>query len=345
MKLPAVSLFSGAGGLDIGVDQAGFATLCSVELDLHCATTLRRNSRRKIVWQVDIRVLDGSRVAAALNLKQGDLALLHGGPPCQPFSQIGKKEGMLDPRGGLVFEMVRFTDALRPSAVIIEQVPNFLNTAYSPNTLIKDVLAEEFRDIGYDFHTAFLNALDYGVPQRRRRAIIVCVPSGQEYGFPFKLLLPEPTKVGEVLNNLPPPVKIGEEPLLPNHIDVTPPRDRDRISFVREGEWLSKTEAPPDIIQRLTSKDTTKFRRVDRNLPSPTLRCGEPLYHPVEDRYLTPREAARLQGFPDRHVFLGPIRRRSGSVRDLDQHRQVANAVPPPLAKAVASSVRESMCL
>ena len=69
------------------------------------------------------------------------------------------------------------------------------------------------------------------------------------------------------------------------------------------------------------------------------------MYHPLEDRYLTPREAARIQGFPDTYVFEGPIRRRTGVVRDLDQHRQVANAVPPPLARAVAKNLGEALCL
>ena len=156
----------------------------------------------------------------------------------------------------------------------------------------------------------------------------------------------EHDKVGDVLAGLPKAVPPGRPPLMPNHVDVTPDRDRYRISFVPEGQWLSKAEgAPPDVVQRLTRKDSTKFRRLDRRLPSLTLRCGEAIYHPIEDRYVTPREAARIQGFPDRHVLVGPIRRRTGNVRDLDQHRQVANAVPPPLAQEVALSVRASLCL
>ena len=92
----ALSLFAGAGGLDIGVDGAGFKTVCSIELDPHCVSTLRHNASGKTVWQVDIRALDPGRVADALG--RGELSLLHGGPPCQPFSQIGKKQGVADPR-------------------------------------------------------------------------------------------------------------------------------------------------------------------------------------------------------------------------------------------------------
>ena len=140
MKLKALSLFAGAGGLDIGVGNAKFETVCSVELDPHCVSTLRRNARRKAVWLVDIRALDPSRVANSLGLEPGELGLLHGGPPCQPFSQIGKQRGLADPRGDLVFEMVRFADAMRPKAVLIEQVPRFLNAMASDSETMEDVL-------------------------------------------------------------------------------------------------------------------------------------------------------------------------------------------------------------
>ena len=335
----ALSLFAGAGGLDIGVDQAGFKTVCSIECDPHCASTLRRNASGKIVWQVDVRALDAARVGEALGMLPGELALLHGGPPCQPFSQIGRREGLADPRGQLVFEMVRFAKALRPATVLIEQVPKFLDTPAANGMTVLHVLEQEFYAIGYDLKVEVLNAVHFGVPQRRRRAIIVCVPRDQEYSFPVTGLT-NPVTVGDAIDDLPKAVRPNCTPLAPNHIDVTPARDRYRISFVPEGLWLSKVrDAPPDAVQRLTAKDSTKFRRLDRALPSLTLRCGEALYHPFEDRYVTPRESARIQGFPDRHVFEGPIRRRTGVVRDLDQHRQVANAVPPPLAKAVAATL------
>ena len=344
-KPAAISLFAGAGGLDIGVDAAGFRTTCAVELDTHCVSTLLRNARGKTVWQVDVRALDPNGVATSLNLKPGELGLLHGGPPCQPFSQIGKKAGIDDPRGQLAFQMVRFADGIRPAAVLIEQVPKFLDARAAHDMTMLDVLSQEFSRIGYDLRATVLDAADHGVPQKRKRAIIVAVPKGQAFEFPL-VGGGQPTTVGEAINDLPEAVPPGRDPLVPNHIDITPPRDRHRISFVAEGEWLSKAkDAPSDVVQRLTPKDSTKFRRLHRDLPSLTLRCGEALYHPFEDRYLTPREAARIQGFPDRHVFVGPIRRRTGTVRDLDQHRQVANAVPPPLAKSVAAMVKSALCL
>ena len=340
----AISLFSGAGGLDIGVDRSGFKTICSVEADAHCTATLRRNAKRKTVWHVDVRALDPKRLLEIFNLQPESLRLLHGGPPCQPFSQIGKQSGLRDPRGALVFEMLRFAAVLRPTAILIEQVPNFLSASTSSGGSLLDKLTEEFHGLGYDLHVSVLNALSYGVPQSRRRAILVGIPSGQDYYFPGASL--RTRVVGEALRDLPSPVAKNEQPLIANHVDVTPDRDRQRISYVPEGLWLSKApNVPKEILRNLTRKDTTKFRRLHRDQPALTLRCGEIQYHPIEDRYITPREAARIQGFPDSHVLLGPIRGRTGQVRDLDQHRQIANSVPPPLAKAVAKSIGDALCL
>lgn len=345
MSLAAISLFAGAGGMDIGVDASGFKTVCAIETDPHCTATLRRNGRGKAVWQVDVRALDPARLLQVLGLKKGAVALLHGGPPCQPFSQIGKQAGLRDPRGMLIHEMVRFAEAIRPAAILIEQVPNFLRVRTGRGACLMEALRAQFQKLGYDTHVDVLDASRHGVAQRRRRAVIVCVPKGQSFDFPNPAKGPIPT-VGAALQGLPAPALQGEAPAIANHIDATPPRDRERISYVPEGLWLSKApNVPADILQKLTRKDTTKFRRLSRADLSPTLRCGEALYHPVENRYITPREAARLQGFPDRHVFEGPLRRRTGTVRDLDQHRQVANAVPPPLARSVAAGLRSSLCL
>jgi DNA (cytosine-5)-methyltransferase 1 len=95
-----------------------------------------------------------------------------------------------------------------------------------------------------------------------------------------------------------------------------------------------------DIRGNLSKKDTTKYLRLDRNRPSNTLRCGEIFYHPTENRYLTPREYMRIHGFGDDYKLSGPVRSRTGSVKDLDQHRQVANSVPPPMAYVMGDKIR-----
>ena len=163
--------------MDIGVHGAGFRTVCAIESDPHCAATLRRNGARKVVWQADVRVVDPQRLLDVLGLKAGELGLLHGGPPCQPFSQIGKQAGMGDPRGVLIFEVLRFARVMRPAAVLIEQVPYFLRTQTATGRHLVEELRDEFRALGYDMHLDVLDAQVHGVAQRRRRALFVCLPA------------------------------------------------------------------------------------------------------------------------------------------------------------------------
>ena len=344
-NLSAASIFSGAGGMDLGVEQAGYNNLCSVETDSNCVATLQLNFLKSKIFHTDVSKLKLDNLSQFRTPNRGRLTLLYGGPPCQPFSQIGRKQGINDPRGMLVFEFVKYAKALKPLAVVIEQVPAFLKARVGNELTIVDVLKEELYKIGYDTFVAVLNAVNFRVAQNRKRAFIVCVPKGQKFQYPA-VHLSSPKTVGEVIDDLPRACLVEEKPQIPNHIDITPARDRYRISYVPEGKWLSKVDGvPSDVLQRLTPKDSTKFRRLDRHLPSLTLRCGEAVYHHTENRYVTPREAARIQGFPDNYLFTGPIRRRTGRVANLDQHRQVANAVPPPLARAVAQSIRTSLCL
>ena len=341
---PAVSVFSGAGGLDIGVDRAGFNTICSIESDIHCAATLRRNARSKAVWQVDIRAVSPGQVLGIYGMQPGDVQLLYGSPPCQPPDQTSKCDGSRDAYDLLIDEIARFAEVLRPPAILVEQMPAFLRSRLPGRQLLVERLNEEFRTLGYDMHATVMNSVRYGVAQSRRRAVFVCVPSGQKFRFPSRAV--SAPSVGDVLRGLPKPVARNERSSVANHIDVTPPRDRERISFVPEGSWLARvSNAPADIKMNLTAKDTTKFRRLDRKLASLAISSGHMLFHPREDRYITPREAARIQGFPDKYVLIGPVRGRGGRVRDLDQHRQVAIAVPPPLAGCLARSIRGALGL
>ena len=322
----AISLFSGAGGLDVGLSEAGIRTIACVEVDRHCVATLERNSNAQ-VFPADIRKLDPLAVMNAVGVSE--VGVLHGGPPCQPFSQIGKRIGTEHKDGMLIFEFLRWVGMLRPSVFVIEQVKGFL----SHSDLVSVVLSNH-NLADYNIEYGIFNALHFGVPQQRERVLLVGFQQGASVlaGMENKSFV---RTAGEVIKTLPP---VGST-LLPNHIDITPARDRERISYVKEGEWLSKSIAPPDIIRNLTRKDTTKYRRLHREKPSLTLRCGEIFYHPLENRYLTPREYMRLHGFPDDYELMGPIRRRTGQVSNLDQHRQIANAVPPPLAAAIGKAI------
>lgn len=355
--LRAISLFSGCGGLDLGVASAGFQILASVEIDPHAVASLNQWTNhlpyRHLTYHQDIRLLDPWVMMRECGLEAGTLDLLVGGPPCQSFSGIGFRRGLADPRGLLLFEMVRFAEVLLPKAIVIEQVKGLVNFQSEEGQGVLAMLQGELERLGYGVSWRILNAADYGVPQSRQRIFIVALRNGALFSFPKPTHVSASVTIGidsktrlhktldEVIQNLPDPVQKGAPPTDPNHIDVTPSRDRERIHHVPEGEWLAaQLHLPAELRGKLSKKDTTKYRRLSRHAPALTLRCGEIHYHPTLDRYLTPREYLRLHGYPDWFELAGPIRSRSGSVKDLDQHRQVANSVPPPLAGAIASRVK-----
>lgn len=362
-ELTAISLFSGAGGMDIGVYQAGFAILSCIEIDKYCCETLRENisreGRKTLVYEGDITRFSPEQILGDLGRKPGEVDLLFGGPPCQAFSQIGKQKSLLDDRGLLLFQMIRYARVIQPRAIMIEQVKGLL-TAKDLSGRRGGVFAQfvtALEELGYAPEWRVMLAADYGVAQLRERVFIVATKKPNGFLFPSPthssasttdnlFNMPSYVTVGEVINGLDDPVAKTDTGIVPDdsHYDVTPRRDRERIHGVPEGKNLSsQTHLPKEQIRGLTKKDTTKFLRLDRNKPSNTLRGGETFYHPIQDRYLTPREYMRIHGYPDSYVLRGPVRGRTGTVKNLDQHRQVGNSVPPPLAKAIATKVKESI--
>ena len=130
-RLWALSLFSGAGGMDIGVKKAGFDILAEIELDQYCCQTLRaaceQEKRKTLVIENDIRKIDPQELMKELNIKSRELDLLFGGPPCQPFSLAGKQNSLNDIRGPLLFEIIRFAEAFKPKVIFLEQVKGLLS--------------------------------------------------------------------------------------------------------------------------------------------------------------------------------------------------------------------------
>ena len=332
----ALSLFSGAGGMDLGVAKAGFRSLLSVERDVHAGATLLANAGRKLVWRTDVRALDPLRTIQLLGLGAGDLALLHGAPPIHRSPGDSSRVETLN---APIFEMLRFAEILRPACVLIEQPPSAISSWLTGRRRLVGELHRRFEALQYDLHVDLIDAGLAGLSQSRVRAVLVAVPAGSE----FELSLAGTTgthTVAEAWQGLPLPTRRGGQTKLANHVDATPPRARERIRYVPEGSWLSKaTNTPAEVKGKLTARDTTKFRRLAYQEPSPTLFAGEIFFHPTEDRYITPREAARLQGFPDSYLFEGPIGRRTSVNASLDQHRQIAEATPPPFATALASKL------
>jgi DNA (cytosine-5)-methyltransferase 1 len=361
-KYSALSLFSGAGGMDIGVKNAGFDILVEIELDKYCCQTLcanvKRENRKTIVLETDIKDVNPEELIKQLKLKSNDLDLLFGGPPCQPFSLAGKQKSLNDIRGPLLFEILRFAEVFKPKVIFVEQVKGLLSAKGEKGKRgeVFDLFIDKLEKINYTPKWQMCCAADYGVPQIRERIIIIATYGKNGFIFPEHTHAPKEHANG--LFNLKPYMTVGEalsglgKPMekipgvtvynrLDSHVDVTPMRDKERIANVSEGMYLaSQTHLGKDILCNLQLKDTTKYLRLNRSKPSNTLRCGEIFYHPTENRYLTPREYMRLHGYCDDYILLGPIRSRTGTVRNLDQHRQVANSVPPPLAYAIAHKIR-----
>ncbi len=357
----SISLFSGIAGLDSGLHKAGFETIFCAEIDPNARATLKLwLSEQKIesVVTSDVTQVNPHHLRRDLRLVPGELDLLVGGSPCQSFSVIGKRDSLVDERGLLLFQMVRYAEAFMPKVVLIEQVKGLKSAQCLKKKKggVLENLVRNFQNLGYTVSYEVLRAADFGVPQIRDRLFLVASLEG-------KFLFPQPTHfpgtrtevcgisfdkqlnpyktVYNAIHDLPKPILKGQTEYISNHVDVTPNRDRERINGVPEGECLARQfHLPLEQRQRLNpKKDTTKFRRLAWHEPSLTLRGGEVFYHPSENRYLTPRECLRLHGFSDTHVLVGPIRGRSGSVKTLDQHRLVANAVPPLLAEVLGKSI------
>jgi len=360
----ALSLFSGAGGMDLGIAQAGFEIVACIDNDPYCCETLRlaveQTERTTRVIEADIRDVEPSQLMQDLALGTGEIDLLSGGPPCQPYSQIGKQKGLGDERGLLLFQMIRFAEELQPKAVFIEQVKGLLSARglQGKKGEVFDLLLADLESIGYTPKWKVINAADYGVPQLRHRVFVVATRQSNGFVFPEPTHMPpgqlqlfsdqKPYRtVGEAIRGLgePEPKNRNGPQREDSHVDPSTNGDKFRIRGVPEGSYLAaQTHLPKEQIKGLTKKDTTKFLRASRSEPSNCLRGGEIFFHPLEDRYLTPREYMRIQGFPDDYLLRGPIRSRSGRVRFLDQYRQVANSVPPPVARILAQGICESLC-
>jgi DNA (cytosine-5)-methyltransferase 1 len=300
--------------MDIGIKKAGFEVLAEIEIDKHCCNTLRAAKDREHsnvqVIESDIREVDPKELLEALSMVPGRLDLLFGGPPCQSFSLAGKQKALEDDRGLLLFEIVRFAKVIKPKVILLEQVKGLLG-AKGPSGRrgeVFELFIAELESIGYTPKWQVCCAADYGVAQLRERVFIVATYGKNGFVFPDKTHapysecpnifgLPTYATVGQALAGLGEPYvksKRGEVTFsrTDSHVDVTPKRDRERISQVPEGSYLAaQTHLGKSIVGNLMPKDTTKYLRLNRNKPSNTLRCGEIFYHPTEDRYLTPREA------------------------------------------------------
>lgn len=328
-KYTCIELFAGAGGLALGLEEAGFETILLNEWDKHACNTLRYNRPNWNVIEQDICKLSFGEF-------RGKIDLLSGGFPCQAFSYAGKGLGFEDIRGTMFFEFARAVNEIQPKMILGENVRGLLNHNKG-RTLA--TIEKTLRNLGYFLlPIKILQAQNYRVPQKRERAVIIGIRNDLTDKIKFEF--PTPHKYVMTLKDA---LKAGElyESDVPESIgQVYPERKKHILDLVPPGGYWR--DLPDEIARQymkgsyfLAGGKTGMARRLSWNEPSLTLTCSPAQNqtercHPDETRPLTIREYARIQTFPDNWEFQGSM---------ANQYKQIGNAVPVNLAYAIGKSI------
>ena len=352
-SLKAVDLFSGAGGLSLGLNQAGIEVVLANEIEADFAATHAANHPECEVLTEDIYNVDFDATLRRIR-HRGKVDLLCGGPPCQGFSTVGKKE-LTDPRNSLFAQFLRAVDQISPRFVLFENVSGFKKLY---DGMVYRTLLEELDRRSFSVSSAVLNAMNFGLPQSRERTIVIGWQRGER-----AVDLPKPTHgMADLITDLHPLLPLMEA--ISDLPKIGPGGESDRYASDPKNAFQASMRSgstrltehncanygdkmreilsliPPggsvlDLPKRLRPKSYFKntYARLVPDQPSPTItrNFGTPsssrCVHPYQDRALSTREGARLQGFPDNYVFCGP----KGS-----KNLQIGNAVPPILGKVLA---------
>jgi DNA (cytosine-5)-methyltransferase 1 len=338
MKKPvAVDLFAGCGGLTLGLRQAGFRVIGAVEIDPGAAEAYRANHPRTRLRPVDIRKLSASAWRRELGLRKGELDLLAGCPPCQGFSVLRTRNGRKqnrDKRNDLVREMLRFARAFKPKAIMMENVPGLGQREAFLN------LCNGLAELGYRVHWDIKNAAEYGVPQRRKRLILV---AGLGFEIPFASASDSLVNVRDAIGFLPRPGKSGDElhdlPGKKRSIKIRQLiRDIPKNGGGRND--LPQSRQLPCHIRLKGFNDV--YGRMAWGSPAPTITsgCFNPskgrFLHPRQNRAITMREAALLQSFPRDYRF--PVKRGKQAIALM-----IGNALPPEFIRRHALEIHRSL--
>lgn len=341
--LKVLDLFSGVGGLSYGFEMAGFNISGAVEFEKSIADSMKKNHKNTEVFNGDIRNISPIDVES----KIGKIDVIVGGPPCQGFSLKGKRLGLNDERNFLFREYIKFIEHFKPKYFIMENVPTILN---DKGGFFRDEILKEFKRLGYSVDFGTLMASDFGVPQNRKRAIFIGSLNNN-----IKLPTPKTKNkisVWEAISDLAYLESAegdfeSEYKLNPNSEYQILMRKNSKSLFNHKAtnhsplaiDRLKRIPAEKGkeyLTEKITSTFGQTWGRLEKNKPSPTIvtRFDTPSNgknsHPFLHRAITPREAARIQSFPDTFIFYG---------NKTSIIKQIGNAVPPLLGKALAEQI------
>jgi DNA (cytosine-5)-methyltransferase 1 len=352
MELKVIDLFSGVGGISLGFRQAGFDILLANEIDTEIAAAYVKNHPEVHMINEDISKLD---IPSVFERYRGKIDVVVGGPPCQGFSQKGSRKTINDERNFLFKFFYKVVEYIAPTYFVMENVPNLLTTE---NGFFKQEIFALFEEIGYTLDADVLNSYDFGVPQLRRRAFIVGKRGDEKVTLPkgdlpknsiedaiWDLAYLESGEGEEIQEYRYPPTSDYQREmrkksnLLYNHVATNHSKIAlHRLSLIPVGS--GKEVLPEEHLTKSIYSGT--WCRMIKAEPSVTIttRFDTPssgkFTHPILNRAITVREAARIQSFPDDFIFHGT---------KSSQMKQVGNAVPPRLAKALADKIKHDMLL
>ncbi|MBO4785213.1 MAG: DNA cytosine methyltransferase [Lachnospiraceae bacterium] len=349
-EIVALSFFSGAMGLDIGMSNGGIHALLACEFNKYCRMTIDKNEPDMALIG-DINKYEPEEILRLAKIPEGrKVDVIFGGPPCQAFSTAGARRALDDDRGNVFLRYIEVVEKIRPSYVVIENVRGLLSAPYPYKDIEKPIkggalciIMDRLKEAGYTISFELYNAANFGAPQIRERVVMIGKLDGEKMPY----LSPTHSEDGSYglpkWKTLQDAVATLDKDVEHHYIEF--PENRLRFyRMLKEGQYWkhlppeAQIEAMGDKL-KLGGGKTGFYRRVSFSKPSPTLVTNPTmpatdLCHPTEDRPLSVEEYSCIQGFPTDWKICGPI---------LEQYRQIGNAVPIKMGEAIAKTIIADM--